>query len=166
MAGGCLYNDHIFPDWRGAIGFVCHTKRREAVWVQVDHTHKHTLNPSIMASSYRLPVSTEALINWGQAVAFVLLGQKRSYMVNFYWRQHAASCSSGIMRYRLAQHESCKKNIWFEYIKSVFISTLLLSFFRSLFVINTRKETFKKKNSIFAISHLVTLARNHLDNIN
>lgn len=115
MAGCCLYNDPIFPDWRGAIGFVCHTKRGSASTSGSPlHTHAHTHpNPSIMASSHRLPVSTEALINWGQALAFVSLGQKRRYMVNFYWRRRAARCSSEMMWFRRAQHEGSKKNIWF-----------------------------------------------------
>lgn len=47
------------------------------------HAHMHTLNPSIMTSSHRLPVSTQALISQAQALAFVSLGQKRRCMVNF-----------------------------------------------------------------------------------
>lgn len=57
MAGWCSYNDLIFPDRKGAISFVCHTKRREAAWVQVDHLPLQTY-PSTMVSSHRLPMST------------------------------------------------------------------------------------------------------------
>lgn len=42
MTGCCLYSDPIFPDRRGAICFVCHTKRGNAMWVQVDHPSTHT----------------------------------------------------------------------------------------------------------------------------
>lgn len=59
-------------------------RQREYKWITPPHTHKHTPDPSIMASSHRLPVSTEALINRGRALAFVSLGQRRRNMADFY----------------------------------------------------------------------------------
>lgn len=83
MAAWCLYNDLIFPDRKAAIGFVCHTKRREAAWVQVDHPALHAHPPKPL-SSHRLPMSTEALINRGRALA--LCGSWTKAELQFCWR--------------------------------------------------------------------------------
>lgn len=99
-----------------------------------------------MVYATRLPVSTEALINWGQARAFVSLGQKQRYMVNFYWRWLAASWGSEMMRLSLEQYKSTDKNIWFQYIKSfsIFLSALLLCFSAPCLLLILQKKHKKK----------------------
>lgn len=95
----------------------------------------------------------------GQAQAFVPLGQKQRYMANFYWRWLGASRGSGIMFRGVERHKSTDKNIWFQYIKSfsIFLSALLLCFSpRSLFVINTPKETLKKKQKALYVPALIS----------
>lgn len=99
-----------------------------------------------MVYATRLPVSTEALINWGQARAFVSLGQKQRYMVNFYWRWLAASWGSEMMFLSLEQYKSTDKNIWFQYIKSfsIFLSALLLCFSAPCLLLILQKKHKKK----------------------
>lgn len=147
MAGWCSYNDLIFPDRKGAISFVCHTKRREAAWVQVDHLPLNTYHYT-MVSSHRLPMSTEALINRGQALVFCINWTKVEFCGELLLK----------MTLQVAAVKLCCKN-WhsmkalkwiFDFNTSnlflVLLSTLLLCFFRSLFVINTPKEMLKKKH--------------------
>ncbi len=162
MAGCCLYNDPIFPDWRGAIGFVCHTKRREAVRVQVDPPPSaHTPNPSIMASSHRLPVSTEALINQGQALAFVSREQKRRCVVNFCAPQVAAVKLCGTDWHSM---KAVKRISDFNTANHFQFS--LQPCCPCLWLILRKKYWRKKKTKNGADSHLVTSVRNHLENIN
>lgn len=118
----------------------------EEKWITRQHTHTHTPNPTAMVYATRLPVSTEALINWGQARAFVSLGQKQRYMVNFYWRWLAASWGSEMMRLSLEPYKSTDKNIWFQYIKlfSIFLSALLLCFSAPCLLLILQKKHKKK----------------------
>lgn len=133
LAGCCLYNDPIFPDWQGALGFVCHTRRREAVWVQVDHpcTHSHTHTHSeplyhIMESSHRLPVSTEAFDYQGTGCSLCCT-----------WKMNESKTAHCKLRQR-------------NYVVQTGTAWNIFNFhfylcFPLLFVVNTRKEHLKIK---------------------
>ena len=150
MAGCCLYNDPIFPDWRGAICFVCHTKRREAVWVQADHptTHTHTnTNTRRTLLSWRPPIDflcqQTLWLTGGQALAFVSLGQKQQHQ----WR---IPLKRGTLRVKLCRMEQrgvkalrriFDFNTWNLFFNFPLNPAAL--FFCALFVINTLKDTIK-----------------------
>lgn len=80
MAGCCLHSDPIFSDRRRTICFVCHTKRGNAVQVQVDQHSTQTQNTSdasIGMFSNRLLMSTQSLINWTGYKPLYLLVKSR-----------------------------------------------------------------------------------------
>ena len=138
MAGCCLYNDPIFPDWRGAICFVCHTKRRETVWVQADHptthTHTHTnTNTRRTLLSWRPPIDflcqQTLWLTGGRALALYLSDKSSASVVNFSQTQHITSemMSCGATR-RIFDFNTL-------YLFSIFLSTPLLCFSACLWLI-------------------------------